>query len=169
VYDSGEVRLTTIINIIRGCLYSIHDLSRTELDPVNKLPRFNMALELGIDLGARYFGPEAYQEKKCLILDSEPFRYQKFISDIAGQAPTSHNGDTEEAIRKISDWLRTDAKKNNIPGGTTIIHRYKSFLKELHEFCRLRHLKPKEITFIEYTKSVHAFLKRNPVPISKTR
>jgi hypothetical protein len=38
------------MDIISGCKYSIHDLSRTELDKTTRLPRFNMPLELGLDL-----------------------------------------------------------------------------------------------------------------------
>lgn len=43
-----------------------------------------MPLELGTFLGAKHFGSEIQKKKTCLILDKEKFRYQKFISDIAG-------------------------------------------------------------------------------------
>ena len=57
-----------------------------ELDETNRLPRFNMPLELGLFLGAKSFSDEPRQKKKrCLILDSNPYRYQKFLSDIAGR------------------------------------------------------------------------------------
>jgi hypothetical protein len=49
--DGGETRIDKLYRIIEESRYSIHDLSRTELDPVNALPRFNMPLELGIFLG----------------------------------------------------------------------------------------------------------------------
>jgi len=51
--DSSEIRLQKIVDLIRSSRYSIHDLSRTELDQATALPRFNMPLELGIDLGCK--------------------------------------------------------------------------------------------------------------------
>lgn len=48
--DSGEVRVDKIARLIRECHYAIHNISRVELDPVHRLPRFNMPFELGLDL-----------------------------------------------------------------------------------------------------------------------
>ena len=44
--DGSETRLTKLYEIIRDCPLGIHDLSRTSLDRKNRLPRFNMPLEL---------------------------------------------------------------------------------------------------------------------------
>jgi hypothetical protein len=83
--DGSEVRMDKIERLIGECRYGIHDLSRTELDPTHRLPRFNMPLELGLFLGAKRFGGNDHKQKNCLILDIEQFRYQKFISDLGGQ------------------------------------------------------------------------------------
>jgi hypothetical protein len=88
--DSGQVRIDKILKIVEDCQYGIHDLSRTELDRSSRLPRFNMPLELGLFLGAKRFGASLQRRKTCLILDRQPHRYQKFISDIAGQDIRSH-------------------------------------------------------------------------------
>ena len=80
--DGSQVRIDRIYTIIAECRYGIHDLSRTELDQATCLPRFNMPLELGVFLGAKRYGETDQQRKSCLILDKEPYRYQKFISDI---------------------------------------------------------------------------------------
>ena len=45
--DSSETRIDKLYRIIEQSPFSIHDLSRTQLDPVHRLPRFNMPLELG--------------------------------------------------------------------------------------------------------------------------
>jgi hypothetical protein len=58
--NAGQFRLEKILEIISQCKYSIHDLSRTELDPENRLPRFNMPFELGLDLGCKKFGSAAH-------------------------------------------------------------------------------------------------------------
>src|SRR5438876_8722653 len=76
--DSADVRLDKLLRLIRVCRFGIHDLSRTTLDTANRLPRFNMPLELGLFLGARQFGDTEQRAKRALILDSAPYRYQKF-------------------------------------------------------------------------------------------
>ncbi|HYU25729.1 MAG TPA: hypothetical protein VEO74_11030 [Thermoanaerobaculia bacterium] len=85
VSDASQVRIEKIAAIIAACKFGIHDISRTELDATTHLPRFNMPLELGLFLGAKRFGSPKQRSKTCLILDVERYRYQKFISDIAGQ------------------------------------------------------------------------------------
>jgi len=83
--DSSEVRIDKIFKIIAECKYGIHDISRTEVTSASGLPRFNMPLELGMFLATKRFGAGRQRQKVCLILDSMPYRYQQFISDIAGQ------------------------------------------------------------------------------------
>ena len=82
--DGGEGRMEKILRIIEQCKYGIHDICRTELDGVTNLPRFNMPFELGVYIGAKRFGGAGQRGKKCLIMDTERYRYQRFISDIAG-------------------------------------------------------------------------------------
>jgi hypothetical protein len=54
-FSISRNRLTRIMKIIEDCKYGIHDISRVELDHDTKLPRFNMAFELGVFLGAGQF------------------------------------------------------------------------------------------------------------------
>ncbi len=95
---SGGVRIDNIAALVRECKFGIHDVSRTELDQGSGLPRFNMPLELGIFLGAMKLGTPKQREKDCLILDKTRYRYQRFISDIAGQDIEAHNGDAGTAM-----------------------------------------------------------------------
>jgi hypothetical protein len=64
--DSGVVRFTEIVKMIAECDLSIHDISRVELDKHSHLPRFNMPLELGADLGLRLEGPARQRRRKTL-------------------------------------------------------------------------------------------------------
>lgn len=82
VSDSSKNRLSSIMDLIAECGYGIHDISRTQLDPATELPRFNMPLEFGIFLGCKRYGGPHDQVKRCLVLDQDRYRYQKFISDI---------------------------------------------------------------------------------------
>jgi hypothetical protein len=85
VDNAGDIRMEKICKIISECRFGIHDISRTELDPTNNLPRFNMPLELGLFLGAKKFGSKQQKDKIIIIFDKEQYRYQKYLSDIAGQ------------------------------------------------------------------------------------
>jgi hypothetical protein len=107
--DGGQVRIEKIIKIVEACRYGIHDLSRTELDSRSRLPRFNMPLELGLFLGAKQFGASRQRKKTCLILDKHPYRYQKFMSDIAGQDIRAHQKTERLAIGLTRDWLSTSS------------------------------------------------------------
>lgn len=61
--NAAQFRLSKIMDIVSSCKYSIHDLSRTEPDKITKLLRFNMPLELGLDLGCRRFGSAMHKGK----------------------------------------------------------------------------------------------------------
>jgi hypothetical protein len=100
VDDSAQIRLLKIQDIIAACRYGIHDISRTEVDGDPALPRFNMPLELGLFLGAKRYGTREQPQKRTLVLDTQPYRYQRFISDIAGQDIPAHGGDPARAARE---------------------------------------------------------------------
>ncbi|MCK4764319.1 MAG: hypothetical protein KAW12_19120 [Candidatus Aminicenantes bacterium] len=162
ISDSGEVRIDKIVKIISGCKYGIHDISRTDLDKKNKLPRFNMPLELGIFLGAKRFGKSEQKKKICLILDSTPFRYQSFISDIAGQDIQAHNNKDTDVIKVVRNWLRSTPGRDTIPGGTEILKRYRQFTAELPVICERLRLTIDEMVFSDYINIISEWLKENP-------
>ncbi|MEO8597661.1 MAG: hypothetical protein ABI759_30355 [Candidatus Solibacter sp.] len=157
--DSGEVRLAKIERIIRQCKYGIHDISEVTLDAVNNLPRFNMPLELGIFFGCRSFGPKAQKGKVSLILDVEQYRYQKFISDIAGHDIRAHGGQPDQAIIAVRNWLTTASRRSNIPGGTEVVARYARFCEDLPRLCQEANLQPEALTFIDFSNVVAGWLK----------
>jgi hypothetical protein len=83
--DAGDFRLSKIERMIEECRFGINDLSSVALDATTGLPRFKMPLELGLFLGCKRFGSPNQSKKRTLVLDSDPYRYRGFISDIAGQ------------------------------------------------------------------------------------
>ncbi|HEX6639904.1 MAG TPA: hypothetical protein VF215_02270 [Thermoanaerobaculia bacterium] len=158
--DGSEVRIDKIARIIGECRLGIHDISRTEPDTTTALPRFNMPLELGMFLGAKRYGRAEQKRKTCLILDIERYRYQKFISDIAGQDISAHGGDANNAIRIVRDWLSNVAPASlRLPGGRAIASRYKRFRIELITFCDQLDLRPDELTFNDYVILVEQWLR----------
>ena len=151
ISDSSEVRIDKICRIIADSKLAIHDLCRTELDAATQLPRFNMPLELGIFLGAKKLGAGVHRDKSCLILDREPYRYQSFISDIAGQDIRSHSGQAELAVGHVRDWLASTTKRKTIPGGAATWQRYERYQAQLPEICAAAELLPHEMTFNDRT------------------
>lgn len=148
--DGGQTRIEKIFDLIARCKFGIHDLSRTELDEVSGLPRFNMPLELGLFLGAKRYGSKTHREKACLILDRERFRYQQFISDISGHDIQAHADDPRAAIAIVRDWLRKTNPKASLPGGEAIANRYETFRSDLPGICRDLHLDATSLTVVDY-------------------
>ena len=160
--DAAEFRLDKIFRIISECRYGIHDVSRTQLDGAQPLPRFNMPLELGIFLGCKKFGGRLQARKACLILDREPYRYQKFLSDLAGQDIHAHRDDPRTAVSEVRGWLRTASGRAAIPGGEEIWRRYAVFRQDLPEICRGMKIEPEELTFVDLVTAVRVWLRGNP-------
>jgi len=100
--DGDDIRIRQIQNLILKSKYSIHDISRVIPKKKGDLPRFNMPLELGIDLGCKAY---LKKDKKFLVLEEEPWRYKTVISDISGQDISVHSNDPLLIIKSIRDWF----------------------------------------------------------------
>ena len=155
--DSSQVRLQKIFNLISSSRYAIHDLSRTTLDEANALPRFNMPLELGIDLGCKAFH-FACANKSLLIFDSEPYRFQKFVSDLSGQDIHQHGNSAKAAVTRVRDWLRVESGRALIPGGAEIYKRYEAFRRDLPEICTELRIEVSELTFSDFSYTIARWL-----------
>jgi hypothetical protein len=155
--DSGELRLNKLYSLIRQCRYGIHDISRTDLDATNQLPRFNMPLELGIFLGAKRFGDKAQKEKMALILDIEQYRYQRFISDLAGADIRSHNNDVFHAVRATRDWL-ANVSRRDLPSGAKIERLLRDFRAQLPLIVERLEFEVANIPYVDYEKIVVGWL-----------
>lgn len=159
--DAGEFRLSKIERIIEECRLGINDLSAVALDTTTGLPRFNMPLELGLFLGCKRFGPTNQSKKRTLVLDSHPYRYRQFISDISGQDIRTHNGDPERAIREVRDWLQATTKRSGLAGGGEIIQHYRRFQADLPTICTELALEPDRLTFLDLSAAITDWLRTN--------
>lgn len=158
VDDGTDFRLAAIVRIIRECRYGIHDLSRTELDAQAHLPRFNMPFELGVFYSAKHFGNALQKKKKCLILEKQKYRYQKFISDIAGIDVTPHQNSQKKLIQAIRNWLVTTSRRTTIPPGEKIDSRFRTFQSGMRKACRQRSVDYDSMPFIELVKNMTEWL-----------
>jgi hypothetical protein len=162
--DGGQVRVEKIVKMIRSCRLGVHDISRTQLDSEYQLPRFNMPFELGLFVGAARFGVPTQQTKMSLILDRERYRFQKFISDIAGQDIAAHKDDADNAIKALRIWLASIPTQAVLPGGAAIVRRYRAFRSPMPAILRKLELEPDELTFSDYVNMVQTWFVEQPRP-----
>lgn len=165
VDDSGELRLNKLYSLIRQCRYGIHDISRTDLDAENQLPRFNMPLELGIFLGAKKFGDKAQKEKMALVLDVQRYRFQRFISDLAGADIRAHDNDVFLAVRATRDWL-ANVSRRDLPSGAKIERLLRDFRQQLPLIAQRLEFDVTSIPYVDYEKIVAGWLlKSEPIDV----
>lgn len=112
VSDSGQNRLEKITQIIKGCKYSIHDLSLVRASVAGEYSRMNMPFELGIDYGLRNSGVGNLHTKQFLILEATKYDYQKALSDINGFDIKVHGNDTERIFLCLYTWFSETLKLN---------------------------------------------------------
>lgn len=99
----GERRLDRIYELIAGCRYSFHDLSRVQLDrrpPAT--PRFNMPFELGLVVG---WQKAAKLNHTWFVFESTPHRLQKSLSDLNGTDAFVYGGTVDGVLREIRNAL----------------------------------------------------------------
>lgn len=86
----GRRRLDRILELIAACSYSIHDLSRVEVDRATPAtPRFNMPFELGLAVAYEKFSGASHSWFVC---ERQAYRLQKSLSDLNGTDAYIHAG-----------------------------------------------------------------------------
>jgi hypothetical protein len=117
-----------------------------------------MPLELGVFLGAKRYGDEHQKKKRALILDTEQYRYQRLVSDLAGQDIEAHGGDPLRAIRLVVGWLRQQSRSKLIPGGQLVADEYAEFRDKLPDILAARQLTEADMTYGDYAAIVVAWV-----------
>lgn len=152
--DATGTRIDKLLRIIGQCRYGIHDISRVELDPASALPRFNMPFELGLFLGARHFGGRAQATKACMVQDRVKYRYQQFLSDIAGQDVKAHDDRPEKTVRNVHAFLSTTDRREGIPALKPVLRSFERFTGGLPAMAHLRDLEADDLLFADLEKLV---------------
>lgn len=142
--DSGDIRFEKLCRLIETCDTTLHDLSRVEVS-TSGLPRFNMPLELGLALGARRFGSDEQKKKRLLIMVGKPFDMPKYMSDLAGNDPKSHEAKASEVVRIVRDFLRMTPDGAVLPGAVHLNELLLDFKRVLPDLARRAKLDMKEI------------------------
>jgi hypothetical protein len=124
--NAGETRIDKIAELVEQSEYSIHDLSRCQALVGGEHYRMNMPFELGMDFACRRYGGIAMSQKKILVLEEQPYRYQAALSDLAGVDIEKHEGNYRLAVRKVRNWLSGMGKFETI-GTDKILGEYEDF------------------------------------------
>lgn len=99
VQERGDGRLARIIDLMRTCRMSIHDLSRTGV-PV----RFNMPFELGLACALKNADPTRYD---IFVLDSKLYRIDRTLSDYKGRDPLIYGGTCDGMVACLLDTFES--------------------------------------------------------------
>ncbi len=110
--DSSR-RLDKILNLIRDCKYSIHDLSRVELDRTKpRTPRFNMPFELGLTVAVRK--RKRNMKENWYVFESVDYRLEKSLSDLNGTDPKIHDGRVSGVLGELCHIFRRRGRQPSV-------------------------------------------------------
>lgn len=162
--DSGQIRFDKLTRLVADCPLGVHDLSRIEVSETEGTPRFNMAFELGLFLGAARFGGAAQKRKRCLILARNRRQWSPTISDLAGVDPEFHGDSPQEAMKQVRDFLHATPQGDILPGERDLWRAYQEFQSALAEAAkRARQTLEEAQRYRNYTHFLYEFLK-TPAP-----
>jgi hypothetical protein len=95
----GERRLDRILSLILSCSYSLHDLSRVELDHhPPRTPRFNMPFELGLAVSWQKLNRANHT---WFVFEAIQRRAENSLSDISGTDVYIHNGNVRGVFTQL--------------------------------------------------------------------
>jgi hypothetical protein len=116
----GRRRLERIIELIRECRYSFHDLSRVQLDrDPPATPRFNMPFELGLAVDWSLCAGSGHE---WFVFESNPYRLSKSLSDLNGTDPYIHGGTVHGVLRGLMNALTRTTRRPEL-GDMDAIYR----------------------------------------------
>ncbi len=151
--SSGNIRVQEIKKLIKDSQYSIHDISRCKPLFAGDMPRFNMPFELGLDIGCQTYGSRKLNDKKCLILETEKYHYQKVISDISGQDIKEHDDNPQKLISQVREWF-IGLLNMRLPGVEMIFAQYNDFTFDIIQDLAVEGFSQKERDSLSTTEFI---------------
>lgn len=113
ITDSSR-RLEKILKLARGCEYSVHDLSRVELDRTKpRTPRFNMPFELGLCVADA--NRREGQAQNWFLFEAVANRVNKSLSDVDGTDPKIHGGTIRGVMSGLCNIFRRPGRQPTVP------------------------------------------------------
>jgi hypothetical protein len=109
----GTRRLEKILGQIRQCRYSVHDLSRVQMDRhLPSTPRFNMPFELGLAVDWANIHPSSHT---WFVFESDPYRLQKSLSDLNGTDPHVHRQTVKGVLSELCNAFVRRQRQPAVP------------------------------------------------------
>ncbi|HEV2385710.1 MAG TPA: hypothetical protein VGS20_00505 [Candidatus Acidoferrales bacterium] len=127
----GARRLDCIFDLIQRCRYSIHDLSRVQLDiSAPRTPRFNMPFELGLSVAwARVSG----RNHTWFVFEAINRRLSKSLSDLNGTDPYVHDARIGGVFRELCNCF---VRRRRQPSVQQMRRIYREVRRALPEILR---------------------------------
>jgi hypothetical protein len=123
----SQRRLNRILDLMRRCRYSFHDLSCVELDPKRpQTPRFNIPFELGLAVALATVGGHVH---KWHVFESKRYRGSKSLSDLNGTEIYIHDGRPIGVLRELTNALVR-------PGRQPSVNELRAIYRELSRYSR---------------------------------
>jgi hypothetical protein len=121
VSDSSR-RLEKILKLARSCGYSVHDLSRVELDRAKpQTPRFNMPFELGLCVADA--NRREGQKQNWFVFEAVANRVDKSLSDLKGTDPKIHDATVRGVLSGLCNIFRRPGRQPTVPQMMQIYRR----------------------------------------------
>ena len=125
----GDRRLDRIFSLIKSCKYSIHDLSRVEIDAgPPRTPRFNMPLELGLAVAWKRLGARSHS---WFIFESQLRRAEKSCSDVSGTDIYIHDANVRGVFRQLRNALVRPSNQPTVPQMAAIYEELKPVVRRI--------------------------------------
>ena len=113
ITDSSR-RLEKILKLTRSCDYSVHDLSRVQLDRAKpRVPRFNMPFELGLCVSDA--NRRAGQKQNWFVFEAVANRVDKSLSDLKGTDPRIHGATVRGVLSGLCNAFRRPGRQPTVP------------------------------------------------------
>jgi hypothetical protein len=113
ITDSSR-RLEKILKLERSCEYSVHDLSRVEVDRTKpRTPRFNMPFELGLCVADA--NRREGQKQNWFVFEAVANRVDKSLSDLRGTDPKIHGATVRGVLSGLCNAFRRQGRQPTVP------------------------------------------------------
>jgi hypothetical protein len=113
ITDSSR-RLEKILKLERSCDYSVHDLSRVQLDRAKpRVPRFNMPFELGLCVADA--NRQKGRRQNWFVFEAVANRVDKSLSDLKGTDPKIHGATVRGVLSGLCNVFKRPGRQPSVP------------------------------------------------------
>ena len=122
----GTSRIDRIFDLLKSCRYSVHDLSRVELDrKPPPTPRFNMPFELGL---AFAWSRLTTRKHDFFVFESIHRRAQKSLSDLSGTDCNIHDSTPQGILCELRNAF---SRRHDRPTVPRMMRSYDELIRRL--------------------------------------